>query len=219
MLILLPPSEGKSHPEAADPVDLDSLAFAGALGEKRKDALDALDPGLRKAPAAPAAEIYTGVLFQRLRLTELPEQARSRVLIASFLWGMVAPGDRIPHYRFSPKTRLEGVGPPATYWRSALERALPDEEEELVVDMRSGPYVAAGKPKRATLLAVRVFTEKNGERKVVSHMAKAVRGEVAKALLEADEPPVDPTGAATIAESAGFRVEVGPESLDVIASA
>jgi hypothetical protein len=28
MLVLLPPSEGKAHPEAGEPVDLGSLAFA-----------------------------------------------------------------------------------------------------------------------------------------------------------------------------------------------
>ncbi|HET7573961.1 MAG TPA: peroxide stress protein YaaA, partial [Solirubrobacterales bacterium] len=216
MLVLLPPSEGKSRPEAGEPVDLGSLAFAAALSEKRDEALDALDPGLRTAPAAPAAELYTGVLFQRLRLPELPAKARGRVLVASFLWGMVGPEDRIPHYRFSPKTRLERIGPPAAYWRPALAAALPDEEGELIVDMRSGAYVSAWKPKRATRLAVRPFTESGGERKAVSHMAKAVRGEVARALLGAKKPPADPEAAAAIAESAGFRVELGAGSLDVI---
>ncbi|MGN6255128.1 MAG: YaaA family protein [Solirubrobacterales bacterium] len=216
MLVLLPPSEGKARPEAGDPVDLGSLAFAEELREQREELLEALDPGLRKAPAAPAAEVYTGVLFQRLRLPELPAKAQRQVLIASFLWGMVRPEDRIPHYRVSPKTRLEGTGPPATYWRPALTKALPDEEGELILDMRSGPYVAAWKPKKATLLAVRAFTERDGERRAVSHMAKAVRGEVARALLEAKKPPPDPEDAAALAESAGFTIELGDGSLDVI---
>lgn len=216
MLVLLPPSEGKARPETGGPVDLGSLAFAEELGDKREQALEALDPGLRTAPAAPAAEVYTGVLFQRLRLPELPAKARQRVLIASFLWGVVRPEDRIPHYRFSPKTRLEGIGPPATYWRPALAEALPDEEGDLIVDMRSGAYTAAWKPKRAPLLAVRAFTEQDGERKAVSHMAKAVRGDVARVLLEAKKPPADPEAAATLAESAGFTVELGDGNLDVI---
>jgi uncharacterized protein len=216
MLVLLPPSEGKSRPESGAAVDLGSLAFAAGLSEKRRELIDALDPGLWTAPAAPAAEVYTGVLFQRLGLPELPAQAQSQVLIASFLWGVVAPKDRIPHYRFSPKTRLRGVGPPATYWRPALAEALPDEAGELILDMRSGPYVSAWKPKQAKLLAVRAFTESDGERKAVSHMAKAVRGEVARALLEAGRPPTDPEAAAAIAASAGFRVELAPGSLDVI---
>ncbi len=219
MLVLLPPSEGKAQPEAGEPVDLGSLAFAAELGGRREELLEALDLGLRSAPAAPAApaaEVYTGVLFQRLRLPELPAEARRQVLIASFLWGVVRPSDRIPHYRFSPKTRLDGIGPPATYWRPALAEALPDKEGELIVDMRSGAYVAAWKPQRATLLAVRAFTDSGGKRKPVTHMTKAVRGEVARALLQAKQAPADPESAAAIAESAGFTVELGDGGLDVI---
>lgn len=216
MLILLPPSEGKAQPEKGAPVDLDSLAYAAELGEKRAQLLEAFDPSLGEAPAAPAAEVYTGVLFKRLLLPELPSAARRRVLIASALWGVVAPDDRIPHYKFPPKTRLKGIGAPNAFWRPALAAALPDEEGELVVDMRSGAYTAAWKPKRATLLAVRAFTEEGGQRKAVSHMAKAVRGDVARALLEAKKPPADPEGAAALAEAAGFSVELTEGSLDVI---
>lgn len=243
MLVLLAPSEGKSHPEAGEPVDLDSLVFASELGEKRAELLDALErlgsvpvakavqrlgvsPGqageveidarLRQAPAGPAAEVYSGVLYDRLVLPALPATARRRVLIASALWGVVRPEDRIPYYRFSAKARLDGIGALASYWRPALAEALPDEEGDLVVDMRSGAYSAAWKPKRATLLAVRAFSEGDGKRRPVSHMAKAVRGEVARALLRAKRMPKDPEAAAAIVESAGFTVELSDGSLDVI---
>jgi cytoplasmic iron level regulating protein YaaA (DUF328/UPF0246 family) len=192
--------------------------LAKQLSERRERLLGVLDPQLRDAPAAPAAEVYTGVLFQRLRLPELPAKAQRQVLIASFLWGVVRPSDRIPNYRFSPKTRLEGIGAPAAYWRPALAEALPDREGELVLDMRSAAYRSFWKPQRATLLAVRAFTESDGERKAVSHMAKAVRGEVARALLEAKKPPADALAAATLAESAGFTIELGDGNLNVIAS-
>jgi len=215
MLILLPPSEGKARPEAGEPVVLGSLAFAEELGAKREELIDAFDPVLRKAPAAPAAEVYTGVLFQRLWLPELPAKARRQVLIASALWGFVQPDDCIPYYKFPPKTRLDGIGAPAAYWRPALAEALPDRKGELVVDMRSAAYGSFWKPKQATLLAVRAFTEQDGERKAVSHMAKAVRGDVARALLEAKKPPANPEAAATLAESAGFTVELD-DTLDVI---
>lgn len=216
MLVLLPPSEGKARPEGGEPVDLPSLAFAAELGEQRAELLEALDPGLREAPAAPAAAVYTGVLFQRLELQKLPAKARRRVLIASGLWGVVRPDDRVPHYRLPPKERLDGIGPLAKYWRPALAAALPDEEGELVIDMRSGAYSAMWKPKRAVLLPVRAFTESNGGRKAISHMAKAVRGEVAQALLRSKKQPADPASAAAIAESAGFNVEIADGSLDVI---
>lgn len=216
MLVLLPPSEGKARPEKGGPVDLHSLVYAGELGEKRAELLEAFDPGLREAPAAPALEVYTGVLFKRLELPELSAAARQRVLIVSALWGVVRPDDRIPYYKFPPKTRLEGIGAPNAFWRPALAAALPDEEGDLVVDMRSGAYAAAWKPKQATLLAVRAFTEEGGQRKAVSHMAKAVRGDVAKALLAAKRTPRDSEGAAAITEKAGFTVELSDGSLDVI---
>ncbi|HKF81808.1 MAG TPA: peroxide stress protein YaaA [Solirubrobacterales bacterium] len=216
MLILLPPSEGKAHPEKGEPVDLDSLVFADELGAKRRELIDSFDSSLLEAPAAPAAEVYTGVLYGRLGLAELPARARKQVLIASALWGVVAPGDRIPYYKFPPKTRLKGFEAPNAYWRPALAEALPDVEGDLVVDMRSGAYVPAWKPKRATPLAVRAFTEVDGERKAISHMAKAVRGDVARALLEAKKALVDPEGAAAIAEAAGFSIELSDGHLDVI---
>lgn len=216
MLILLPPSEGKAKPEASEPVDLGSLVFAEELGAQREELLDALDLGLREAPAGPAAEVYTGVLYKRLELPELPAKAQRQVLIASALWGMMRPSDRIPYYKLPPKEKLDGIGPLAKHWRPALAEALPDEEGDLIVDMRSGAYSTMWKPKRATLLAVRAFSESAGERKAVSHMAKAVRGDVARALLQAKKPPADPEAAAAIAEAAGFTVELGDGNLDAI---
>lgn len=222
MRILLPPSEGKAEPEGGEPVDLDSLIFAAELRKQRQKLLRAVDPKLRKAPAAPAAEIYTGVLYQRLDLAGLTAAARrraaKRVLIASALWGFVRPTDRIPHYRLPPSTKLDGIGPLAAWWRPALAAAMPDEAGETIVDMRSGAYVSAWKPKRATLLAVRAFREEKGERKAVSHMAKAVRGDVARALLLARREPKTPDEIAAVATGAGFEVELTPASLDVIVS-
>lgn len=243
MLILLPPSEGKTAPARGKPADLGSLVYADELGELRADLLDALErlgrgsrkkaiealaisPGqaeevavdatLRSAPAAPAAEVYSGVLYDRLGLAALPARARKRVLIASALWGVVRPEDRIPYYRLSAKARLPRTGPIAAYWRAALAAALPDEEGSLVVDMRSGAYAAAWKPKRATLLAVRAFSEEGGRRKPLTHLAKAMRGEVARALLTARKAPADPEAAAAIAGEADFEVELSPGCLDVI---
>jgi cytoplasmic iron level regulating protein YaaA (DUF328/UPF0246 family) len=182
--------------------------------------LRAVDPKLRKAPAAPAAEIYSGVLYQRLDLAGLSAAARrraaKRVLIASALWGFVRPTDLIPYYRLPPSTRLDGIGPLAAWWRPALAAAVPDEPGETIVDMRSGAYVSAWKPKRATLLFVRAFREEKGKRKAVSHMAKAVRGDVARVLLLAKREPRTPDEIAAIATEAGFEVELTPASLDVI---
>jgi hypothetical protein len=220
MRILLPPSEGKAEPESGEPVDLDSLVFAAELRKQRQKLLRAVDPKLRKAPAAPAAEVYTGVLYQRLGLPGLTVAARrraaKRVLIASALWGFVRLADRVPYYRLPPSTKLDGIGPLAAWWRPSLATAMPDEPGETIVDMRSGAYVSAWKPQRATLLSVRAFREEKGERKAVSHMAKAVRGEVARALLLAKREPKTPDEVVAVATEAGFEVELTSASLDVI---
>jgi cytoplasmic iron level regulating protein YaaA (DUF328/UPF0246 family) len=220
MRILLPPSEGKADPGGGEPVDLDSLIFATELRMERQKLLRALDSRLRKAPAAAAAEIYTGVLYQCLDLPGLTAGARrraaKRILIASALWGFVRPTDRIPYYRLPPSTKLDGIGSLAAWWRPSLATAVPDEPGETIVDMRSGAYVSAWKPRRATLLAVRAFREEKGERKAVSHMAKAVRGDVARALLLAKREPKTPDEVAAVAAAAGFEVELTPTSLDVV---
>jgi cytoplasmic iron level regulating protein YaaA (DUF328/UPF0246 family) len=220
MRILLPPSEGKATPEGGEPVDLGALAFADELRERREALIERLDPKLRQAPAAPAAEVYTGVLYQRLQLADLPafagRRAAKRVLIASALWGFVRLEDRIPGYRLPPSTKLDGVGTLAAWWRDSLAAAMPDEPGETIVDMRSGAYAAAWKPTHARLLSVRAFREENGERKAVSHMAKAVRGDVTRALLLARREPQGAKAVASVATDAGFEVELTPTSLDVV---
>jgi cytoplasmic iron level regulating protein YaaA (DUF328/UPF0246 family) len=246
VLILLPPSEGKTAPAAGDPLELASLVFADELSAKRERVLAALvrtssgrqraralealglsagqageldrNAVLERAPAAPAAEVYTGVLYERLRLPELAPEARRRVLIASALWGVVAPDDRIPAYRLSISARLPRLPGLASYWRPALERALPDDG--LVVDLRSGGYAAAWTPKRAPVVTVRGFTEQDGTRKVISHFVKAIRGDVARALLQAPAEPATAEDVARIAAAAGHEVDLtttpGGASVDVI---
>ncbi len=156
VLILLPPSEGKSAPRRGKPLDLDSLT-APRLTATRSELLEALtrlceeDPdraadvlglgatqrdlvernaGLRTAPTARADAIYTGVLFDALDVTTLSPAARrratSRLAVTSSLFGIVRPGDRIPAYRLSGDAVLPGVGPVAAAWREVLGEAVTD---------------------------------------------------------------------------------------------
>jgi cytoplasmic iron level regulating protein YaaA (DUF328/UPF0246 family) len=235
VLVLLPPSEGKTAPAAGAPVDLAELSHP-ALTKPRERILNtlirvsggreatalkalelskgqagelALNQALRSAPAAPAAEVYTGVLFERLRLAEIDAGARQRVLIASALWGVVRPDDRIPAYRLSIGARLPRTPSLAAFWRPYLRKVLPDEG--LIVDLRSGGYVAAWAPKAAERVTVRAFTP---DGKVVSHMVKATRGDVARVLLE--RPADTAKEVAEIVAAAGYAVELNNGSLDVL---
>ncbi|HTU95599.1 MAG TPA: peroxide stress protein YaaA [Solirubrobacteraceae bacterium] len=210
MLVLLPPSQGKSSPTHGRRAGLSTLVYP-RLREPRERLIDAVDPGLRAAPAMAAAELYTGVLFAALGLSDLPWDD---VLIASALWGVVRPGDRIPAYRLDMSAKPAGIGALAAYWREPLRAALPDRG--LVLDLRSGSYAAAWRPRRATHLAVRGFNEApDGTRTVITHMAKRVRGEVARLVLKAGDV-ARPEEVAEIAAAAGLRVELSDGVLDVI---
>jgi cytoplasmic iron level regulating protein YaaA (DUF328/UPF0246 family) len=222
LIVLLPPSEGKTAPSEGAPVDVSSLPFGG-LGKTRERLLDVLSrltfpralkyldigPGLeeearrnltlRDAPAAPAHEVYTGVLYEHLGLGSLPGE---NVLIASALWGFVRPHDRIPAYRLSMGATLPRIASLPALWRDPLRRALPDDG--LIVDLRSGSYVAAWKPKHATVVGVRAFVDG----KTISHMVKATRGDVARILLASGETPETPQDVAALARRAGLSVEL-----------
>ena len=210
MLVLLPPSRSQAAPAAGRPVALSKLAYP-ALREPRERLIEIVDPALARAPARPAAELYTGVLYRELGLGELPWDG---VLIASALWGVVRPGDRIPAYRLDIATRLPCLGGLAAHWRDPLREALPDRG--FVLDLRSGAYAAAWRPRRAKLLTVHAFREApDGSRTVVTHMAKQTRGKIARLVLQAGGVRTADE-VAEIATAAGLRVERSDGKLDVI---
>lgn len=253
MLILLPPSEGKNQPAAGPVLELGKLAFSPGLDRPRERLVRALEnlgdrplnkamkvmdlsPGLAgdialnsqisSSPTAPAREVYSGVLYERLGLSGLGKRASKRadenLLISSALWGMTRPGDAIPYYRLSMKPKLARVGGLGALWREPLAKAMAgsgfDEAGEIVLDMRSGSYSSLWKPKGAKLVAVRGFTETGGERKAISHMAKSIRGDVARVVLRAASMPRDLDAVADLVEKAGMRVETTATTLDVIES-
>jgi uncharacterized protein len=223
VLILLPPSEGKTPAVAGDAVDWASLSFPGlntyrakvleALGtvSAHQDALALLGVGaslradverntrLHAEPAAPAHQVYSGVLYDALGYDSLTpvqrKKAEASVLVVSALWGAIRFGDRVPAYRLSMGTALPDVGRLASFWKPQLNQALlAAAEGELLVDCRSSTYAAAWTPPAPRTVAVNVFSEVDGVRKVVSHFAKHTRGELARHLLtrrgKAPETPV-----------------------------
>ena len=78
MLVLLPPSAGKTAPPSGPPVDFSALAYP-QLTKLRRSLVAAADRRLRTASAAPAAEVYTGVLYGQLGLPDLDRAAWDRV--------------------------------------------------------------------------------------------------------------------------------------------
>ncbi|MEI2279235.1 peroxide stress protein YaaA [Paenarthrobacter ilicis] len=212
MLILLPPSEGKTPATKGPSVDWDSLSFPElnkyraavleALGtvSAHEDALALLGVGpslrddverntrLHAEPAAPAHQVYSGVLYDALGYDSMtPTQRRKAtesILVVSALWGAIGFGDHVPAYRLSMGTALPDVGRLASYWKPQLSAALAGRAaDELLVDCRSSTYAAAWAPPAGQTVNVNVFSEANGKRTVVSHFAKHTRGELARHLL------------------------------------
>jgi len=150
VLILLPPSEGKSAPRRGRPLDLSALSLP-ELAPARESVLDALvslceeepvraaqvlevpksqldlvdlDARVRTSPTARADQVYSGVLYDALSPATLSTAARrratARLMVTSSLFGLVGPADRIPAYRLSGDAVLPGLGGVAAVWRDAL---------------------------------------------------------------------------------------------------
>lgn len=248
MLILLPPSEGKTAPTDGPTLDLDALSFprlhrvrdqvsralvrlAGTrraaevlgLGPTQAEAVET-DARLFEVPCAPAGEVYTGVLFGELDLGSLPPAAAARagahVAVASALFGMVRVGDPIPAYRLSGTVTLPRLGPVASRWRPVLPKVLDEAVGDgLLVDLRSGTYVALGKPSDALAprtATVRVLHEQDGRRTVVSHFNKATKGRLVRALLLEGASPTSVEELAATWRDLGWTVEQEGTRLDVV---
>ena len=236
VLILLPPSEGKtSASRRRRPVDLAALSWpelptpaapsADALAEvsAREDALTVLGVGasldqevrdnidIWAQPAAPAGEIYSGVLYDALDAASLDAPARRRanrsILVISALWGAVRLSDRIPAYRLSMTVDLPGLGPLAPFWRPHLSHALePLSARGVIIDCRSAPYQQAW-PTPAPERTAQVRILSKDSRTAVSHMAKHTRGLVARHLCSRSEPA--PKNPEQLAAAVGEAFEVG----------
>nr|WP_240940031.1 peroxide stress protein YaaA [Planosporangium flavigriseum] len=266
---MLPPSEGKAAPGSGDPLDVASLSLPG-LTRARERVLESLvtlcaqadpdqartvlglSPGqagevlrnarLWEAPAAPAGEIYTGVLYDALDLASLSAPAYDLVarsaLVFSGLWGAVRLGDRIPAYRCSVGVKLPEVGALGAYWKRAMAEALPKALPKalpaaacdgLVLDLRSSAYVPMWTPRGAAAgraAVVRVMHERvvNGvpKRSVVSHFNKATKGRLVRDLAMAGAEPGTPAELVAALRDLKYTVEErtaaagGPRQLDVV---
>jgi len=218
VLVLLPPSEGKTPAPLGDPVSLETLSYpqlasarqrvgdALAKVSAQRNAMSALNVGASLAsdvaynttvwsnPAAHAARIYTGVLYDAAGMAHWDQatldRGAERIRIVSALWGVVSPSDSIPAYRLSMATSLGRIGALGGFWKRHLDGPLAaDADGGLIVDCRSSSYVAAWRPSDSPWVSVKVMRELDGKRAVVSHMAKHTRGLLASHLVRADATP------------------------------
>ncbi|GAA1280419.1 peroxide stress protein YaaA [Pseudonocardia aurantiaca] len=248
MLVLLPPSETKIDGGSGPPLRLEALSHPAldAVRETLVDELVELaaDPAACRAalglspaqhteiarnaalwtsPTIPALQRYTGVLYDALDVRSLrgaaAARAAARLAVGSALFGLLRASDPVPAYRLSAGSALPGGGTLAARWKPVLEPELAAvAEQELVVDLRSGSYVALGRVPGA--VTVNVLAERpDGTRSVVSHFNKAHKGRLARVLAGSRAEPSDAAGVAAIARRAGMRVERRDRSLEIIVPA
>lgn len=193
VLILLPPSEGKTAASTGDPCDLARLSFAEALHAARQRQWRRQPPGVRRTPAAPAHSVYSGVLYAAFDYPSLTSVAKRRAdastVVVSALFGAVRLHDRIPAYKATMSNAV---------WRRPLTEALESVCDGVVVDCRSSTYAGAFVPPRESTVAVRVFKESAGKRTVITHMSKHYRGLIARLLAQTAGSPRTPEHVARI---------------------
>ncbi len=241
MLILLPPSEGKASGGDGPPLDLaalsapaltparrplvravqraarlDAAGLRAALGLGPTQAAEvAKDAVLTTAPTLPTMSLYTGIVYDNLGYASLHGSAKRRanasLVVASALFGLLRPADRVPSYRLSAQTSLAGVGGLPTLWRPVLEPELA-AAGGLIIDLRSAPYAALARVPHA--IQVRVLRDTDGQRAVVSHDNKYTKGKLARVLCEQGARTVQDVAAAgrTVADD----VEVDGARVDLV---
>lgn len=249
MLILLPPSETKRPGGSGRPLELAALALP-ELAPQREQVLSALEElstdaeasarvlklgvtqvheveqnaRVRTAPAMPAVDRYTGVLYDALDAASLDASARSwlsrHVLIHSAVLGPVGALDRIPPYRLGAAASLPGIPPLRRLWSGAVSDALAGSGAPFVLDLRSEAYAALGAVPDAVASAyVRVVAEgEGGAVRALNHFNKHAKGALVRRLA-VERPRIrSRDGFVRWADAAGLRVREGaPGELELFA--
>jgi cytoplasmic iron level regulating protein YaaA (DUF328/UPF0246 family) len=151
-------------------------------------------------PASPVLDVYSGPLHLGLDAASLSPAARDRaakeVVVTSALWGALRPADAIPPYRLDVCAHLVDMEPLESTWRDVLPDVLAEAAgpSGMVVDLRSPGYQAMGSPTGlgARTVLLRVAQEGFGGRRIGDVIAKRVRGQAARYLIECGADPEDP---------------------------
>jgi len=147
-----------------------------------------LPPSEKKATApGPAISVYTGVLYAALGWEHLPAAAKARgssaIAIISAKYGAIHPLTEITPYQEKINNKK---------MRAVVAKTLDAIETDLIIDCRSATYQSVWKSPIAKTVEIKVFTLVAGEKKVITHMSKKTRGEVARALLLSSITPETP---------------------------
>lgn len=213
-VLLLPPSEGKA--EGGRPGTKwrpKSGTFGLKLGARRGEVAAALaaEGGgnaallgvggrhLKRAQAAnrgvvgaltlPAAERYTGVVWEHLDLAGMTaaqrERALARIIVLSGLTGASLASDPVPDYRLKMGVRPPGFsGTLARWWRDAVSDAVNDYARGcIVIDLLPTEHRAAYSPDPFLDVDHVIVDLVTSNGRAGGHDAKAAKGRLARHLL------------------------------------
>lgn len=139
-----------------------------------------------KAPT-PAINVYIGVLYQALSWNSLTAAAKKRaeksLVIISAKYGAITPLTKIETYKEKIDNKKISV---------QVSGLLDNIKTDLIVDCRSTTYKTVWHAPLDISVDIQVSTVVDGVRKVVTHMSKKTRGEIARLLLQARTTPNSP---------------------------
>jgi cytoplasmic iron level regulating protein YaaA (DUF328/UPF0246 family) len=159
----------------------------------------------------PVLDLYAGPLHEGLDWASVSAAGRARaetgVVVASALFGLLRPSDRIPTYRLDICSRLLGIDALEPLWRTVVPEALAEAAgpDGLVLDLRSSSFRAMGMAATPVGRTVVLRAEGPAGERPGDVLAKRVRGQVARSLLESGTDAGDPVG---LAGALGHRWQV-----------
>ncbi|MGB9098211.1 peroxide stress protein YaaA [Erwinia sp.] len=145
----------------------------------------------RQAILAFKGDVYTGLQAETFKEKDF-DFAQQHLRMLSGLYGLLRPLDLMQAYRLEMGIKLEN---PAgkdlyTFWgdklTEALNAALAEQGDDVLLNLASDEYFKAVKPKKLTGRIIKpVFLdEKNGKFKVISFYAKKARGLMSRYVIE-----------------------------------
>ena len=145
----------------------------------------------RQAILAFKGDVYTGLQAETFSEDDF-DFAQSHLRMLSGLYGLLRPLDLMMPYRLEMGIKLANPGGKDLYafWgetlTQALNAALADQGDQVLVNLASDEYFKSVKPKllNAEIIKPVFLDEKNGKFKVISFYAKKARGLMSRYIIQ-----------------------------------
>ncbi|KOC88545.1 peroxide stress protein YaaA [Winslowiella iniecta] len=145
----------------------------------------------RQAILAFKGDVYTGLQAEEFSHKDF-DFAQQHLRMLSGLYGLLRPLDLMQAYRLEMGIKLENPAGANLYnfWgdtlTEALNEALAEQGDDVLINLASDEYFKAVKPKKLTGRIIKpiFLDEKNGKFKVISFYAKKARGLMSRYIIQ-----------------------------------